>query len=130
MHGGEQVMKTMTLEELQQALAAQGVPREYYAFKCPKCETVQSAADLIRAGAGSTFDQVESYLGYSCIGRFTGQKYSKRSKGAHVGCDWTLGGLLKFPDFVIVTPDGIQHPHFAPASPEEAQAHLSAVAMG
>lgn len=123
-------MQTMTLAELQDALRAQGVPRDHYAFKCPMCETVQSAADLIRAGAGADFDQVEKFIGFSCIGRFTGQKFTKASKGAHVGCDWTLGGLFRMHVLEIVTPDGKHHPHFAPATPEEAQAHMAAVAMG
>jgi len=46
-------MKTMTVEEFHTALKAQGVAsHEHAAFICPMCKTVQSARDLIAAGAG------------------------------------------------------------------------------
>jgi len=57
-------MKTMTLKEFLAALKAQGVPSPKQAFLvCPMCGTLQSADDLIHAGAGATFDEVEKYLG-------------------------------------------------------------------
>jgi len=65
-------MNTMTIEEFHEALIAQDVPRDHLAMKCPMCKTVQSAASLIAAGAGADFDAVGKYLGFSCVGRFTG----------------------------------------------------------
>lgn len=51
-------MRTVTLDEFQSALRAQGVSsHEHFAFKCPMCGTVQSARDLIAAGAGKDFEQ-------------------------------------------------------------------------
>ena len=115
-------MKTMTLEEFRAALKVQGMPdRTHYAFKCPACGTVQSAEDLIAAGAGSSFDEVEQYLGFSCVGRFTGAG-SPRKEADGAPCNWTLGGLFKLHSLEVVTPDGKHHPHFAPATPAEAQA--------
>lgn len=49
-------MQTMTLEEFQAALKAQGVPGVYAAMKCPMCQTVQSCADLIAAGVARPLD--------------------------------------------------------------------------
>lgn len=115
-------MKTMTLEDFRAALKAQGVSdRTHYAFTCPACGTVQSAADLIAAGAGSSFDDVEQYVGFSCVGRFTGAG-SPRKEADGKPCNWTLGGLFKLHDLEVVTPDGKRHPHFQPATTAEAQA--------
>lgn len=120
-------MKTMTLQEFRETLIAQGVPNHsHFAFKCPMCETVQSGADLIAAGAGADFDAIEKYLAYSCIGRWTGQVFTKKSKGAGLGCNWTLGGLFRTHKLEVITEDGEHHPRFEPASPEEAQAHYQA----
>lgn len=118
-------MKTVTLDEFHEALRAQGVSsHEHFAFKCPMCETLQSGADLIAAGAGENFDGVEQYIGYSCIGRWTGKKFSKHSKGGGVGCDWTLGGLFQVHKLEVITPDGKHRPRFELATPDEAQAHM------
>jgi hypothetical protein len=126
-------MTTMTLDEFKSALKAQGVPNhEHFAFKCPACSTIQSAKDLIKAGAGADFDAVEKYLGFSCVGRFTGQGSSWEGKGENAkkrppgtGCNWTLGGLFQIHILEVVTPDGEKHPRFELATPEEAQAHMA-----
>lgn len=44
-------MKTMTFDEFHATLKAQGVNHMNFALKCPMCGTVQSAVDLIQAGA-------------------------------------------------------------------------------
>lgn len=51
-------------------------------FVCPKCKTIQTAKDLLDAGVKK--EDVDGFLGFSCIGRFTKDK----------GCNWTLGGLF------------------------------------
>lgn len=118
-------METMTLAEFRAALKRQGVPsHENFAFKCPMCGTVQSGADLIKAGAGETFDDVEKYLAFSCIGCFTGAPKKGESTGR--GCNWTLGGLFRTHKLEVVTEDGEHHPRFALATAEEAQAHMHA----
>lgn len=118
-------MKTLSLEDFKAAIKAQGMPSmEHYAFICPMCETVQSGHDLIAAGAGDNFDAVEKFLGFSCVGRFTGQEFTQESKGAGRGCNWTLGGLFKTHQLEVVTPDGEHHPRFEVATLEQAQAHL------
>lgn len=99
-------MQTMTLDEFHAALKAQGLPIEDVQFRCPRCKTPQSARDLIAAGAGADFDEVEKYLGYSCVGRFDPSQ----------GCNWTLGGLFQLHELEVVTPDGAHHPRFMPLS--------------
>ena len=99
-------MKTMTLQEFKNAIKGQGKDRiEDVTFRCPKCKTLQSAQDLINAGAGKSMDEVEKYLGFSCIGRWDKNK----------GCDWTLGGLFQIHEFEVITEDGKHHPRFEPA---------------
>jgi len=117
-----QPTERITVEEFQARLKAQGVPRQHLAFKCVMCGTVQSMASLIKAGAGKTEEQVEKYIGFSCVGRFTGAGSHVKDTPPGKGCDWTLGGLLQFHELAIITPDGQVHKHFAIASPEEAQA--------
>lgn len=114
-------MKTITLDELRAELAEQGVERLDFAFKCPRCATVQSARSLIAAGAGETFEEVEKFLGFSCVGRWT-EAGTPRKKPDGRPCNWTLGGLFRLHELEVETPDGERHPLFAPATPEEAQA--------
>ena len=116
-------MKQMTVDEFHAAFHAQGAAsREQLAVVCPRCGTVQTAQDLIDAGAGKTFDDVERYLGFSCVGRFTG-KGSPRKVPDGEACNWTLGGFFKLHKLEVVTPDHAKHPRFEPATPEQARAH-------
>ena len=117
-------MKTMTLDEFKAALLAQGVPREHMALICPMCATVQSATDLIDADAGADFDAVERYLGFSCVGRFTGAGAPRRKPDGNA-CNWTLGGLFRMHKLEVITPDGEHHPRFEVATAEQAQAHMN-----
>lgn len=118
-------MILMTLDEFHAVLKAQGVLREDLAFVCPMCGTVQSARDLIAAGAGATFDDVERFLAFSCVGRWTGAVSPRRQPDGHA-CDWTLGGFLPLHKLLVVTPDGKEHPRFEPATAEQARAHAAA----
>lgn len=121
-------MKTMTMDEFKAAVLAQGVPHEHIAVVCPMCGTIQSGADLIAAGAGADFDAVEKYLGFSCVGRFTGAE-GPRKKPDGKPCNWTLGGLFSLHKLEVVTPDGNRHPRFELVSPDEAKAHMAARAQ-
>jgi hypothetical protein len=117
--------KEIRLKEFQEMLKAQGVPREDMAFVCPICGTIQSARDLIAAGAGKTFEDVEKFVAFSCVGRWTKIGQHKLDREPGWGCDWTLGGLLKCHAVDVVTPDGGIYPRFEPATPEQAKKHLS-----
>lgn len=117
-------IKRMTVSEFHAALKAQGVDQDDLALVCPMCATVQSARDLIAAGAGATFEEVERYLGFSCVGRWTGAS-SPRKQPDGAACNWTLGGLFKTHKLEVVTDDGKAHPRFMPATPEQAQAHAA-----
>ena len=112
-------MKTMKPDDFHDALKLQGVQtREDLGFVCPMCGTVQTARDLIDAGAGKDFDEVEKYLGFSCVGRWTGAR-APREKPDGNPCNWTLGGLFKLHKLEVVTPDGKHHPRFEPATKEQ-----------
>lgn len=116
-------MQTMTIPEYHAALKAQGVPdRADLAMICPMCGTVQSARDLIAAGAGLDFEAVERFLGFSCVGHWTGAG-SPRSKPDGKPCNWTLGGLFQTCKLVVVDDEGKRHPRFEVATPEQAQQH-------
>ncbi|MBF5006891.1 VVA0879 family protein [Diaphorobacter caeni] len=120
-------MKTMTLQEFQAACQAQASNREQIVFRCPMCGTMQSAQQLIAAGAGADFGAVERYLGFSCIGRFTGAESPRRDPDGRP-CNWTLGGLLQTHRMEVVTTDGKHHPHFELATNVEAEMHRAALA--
>lgn len=120
-------MRTITLDEFLREVRAQGVPQEHIAFRCVICSTVQSATDLMRAGAGKTFEDVEKYLGFSCVGRWTGAGSHREGAASGRGCDWTLGGLLGLHQLTVVTPDGQKHPRFELATPKEAKDHMAAM---
>lgn len=117
-------MRILTIEQFHSELRNQGVnSREDLAFKCPMCGTVQSARDLIAAGAGKTMDEVERYLAFSCVGRFTDAGPHKKGTPPGRGCDWTLGGFLGIHKLTVIDEEGKTHPRFEPASPEEAREH-------
>ena len=117
-------MRRIPIEAFHAELKAQGMAdRADLAFVCPACGTVQSARDLIAAGAGLDFDDVERILTFSCVGRFAGNKQPIRKGGGP--CDWTLGGLLKIHTLEVVDADGKAHPSFETASPQQAQRHAT-----
>lgn len=116
-------MITLTVQEFFAKLRSQNVPREHLAFVCPICGSIQSAYDLIKAGAGKDYDEVEKYVAFSCVGRFTHKLPAPKPFGTRYGCDWTLGGLFQFHDLEVITPDGKAHPRFRPVSATIAQAH-------
>lgn len=118
---------TMTLDEFHAACKAQAPSAELIVFKCPMCATLQTARDLVASGAGPDLDAVERYLGFSCIGRFTGAG-SPRSKPDGKPCNWTLGGFFHFHRLEVVTPDGKRHPRFELASRDEADRHRARIA--
>lgn len=117
----------MSLEEFQAACKAQAPSHDQIVFLCPMCRTPQTARDLIAAGAGDTFDEVERYLAFSCVGRFTGAPSPRREPDGKP-CDWTLGGLFGLHRMEVLTPDGKAHPRFELAGREEANAHRAKAA--
>lgn len=117
-------MKVVTVNEFHAALKAQDLPLQHVVMRCPVCGTLQSAQDLIDAGAGNDYNSVRCYIGYSCIGRWTGAQAHARRRADKQGCDWTFGGLFEVRIYQVETPDGRLHPVFEPASPAEALDHL------
>lgn len=117
-------MKRMTLDEFQAACMEQASSSELITVKCPMCGTLQNALDFIAAGAGKDWNEVSRYLGFSCVGRFTGAEAPRKEPDGK-SCNWSLGGLFKAHRMVVVTPDGIEHPHFELATRAEADAHLA-----
>lgn len=122
-------IERLPLAEFLERFKAQRVPREHLAVKCVVCATVQSMHSLIVAGAGKTPADVEKYFGFSCVGRWTKAGPFIRGKTpSGRGCDWTLGGLLTIHTLEVIDDEGKAHPHFQPASPEEAQALMASFA--
>ncbi|EDU6781537.1 hypothetical protein CJG67_001244 [Salmonella enterica subsp. enterica serovar Gaminara] len=121
-------MKTLTHEQYLALLYSQNVERQDYAVICPMCGTVQSARLLIQAGVAPDFGEAVRYLGFSCVGRFTGKSSPSDEKGKNHGCNWTLGGLLQCHVMVPEDPTGVKRPVFEPATPE--QARKQAARMG
>lgn len=116
-------MRVIKVEEFHALLKDQGVKREHLAFVCPMCGTVQSFADFYAVGVDK--DEADRVVGFSCIGRWKERKPPPKKKGTQDGCDWTLGGLFRCHELEVETPDGERHPHFVPASREQAQEHMN-----
>lgn len=117
-------VREITVQEFHAEIAAQAAGRnEDIAFVCACCKTVQSARSLIAAGAGATFEEVEKFLGFSCVGRWTGagpaDYKNARPAAGKTGCDWTLGGLFGIHRLAIVD-EGEKHPRFELATKEQA----------
>lgn len=116
-------MRQITLEELLNELEAQEVPRMHFAVRCPACNTIQSPMSFILHGV--SLDDYAKYIGFSCIGRFTGagpvKSLSTSPPQYGLGCNWSLGGFLKIHELEIIADDGV-HPHFEVATKEQAQA--------
>lgn len=115
-------MNRLLVADFKALVHAQDVEVEDYAFICPMCRTVQSARDLIRAGAGADFEAVRQYVGFSCVGRWTNAG-SPRAEPDGKPCNWTLGGLFTTHKLEVIDDSGKYHPHFEVATPEQAKAH-------
>jgi hypothetical protein len=115
-------------EWLAEAARRFGPDARTWQFVCPACGTVQSAADLLATGKfkpGS--GEVNSVLGFSCIGRFTGKGDEGIGAKNHGetwtnGCNWTLGGLLQIHTSEVVFEDGGARPVFEFAESQPALA--------
>lgn len=117
-------IQRITVEELHTRFKAQEVgERRFIAVKCPICATVQNMQSLMDAGAGETEDQVERYIGFSCVGRWTNAGEHKRDEPPGRGCNWTLGGLFKLHKLEVqVDGEPEARPYFEVATMEEARA--------
>lgn len=116
--------KEITLEQYHEQLKAQGVDIKKALMRCPACGTVQCWEDFKKAGVHPP--EIESYLGFSCIGRFTkagdeGIKKHNQGKRWNKGCNWTLGGLFQIHTLVVVAEDGTKHPRFEVLTKEDAE---------
>ncbi len=122
-------LRRISIPEFHAELKSQGVSsRDDIAFRCPICGTVQSMRSLLSAGAGKTIDDVEKFIGFSCVGRWNDAgPFKKKGPAAH-GCDWTLGGLFRLHTLEVIDGDGKPHPHFEVATPGEAQALAASIA--
>lgn len=115
--------------QLLQELARQGVSgSRYWAFRCPACGTIQSAASLMAAGMSR--EDVRTKLAIECEGRLLQRGAwpmpSDKSSGAVArrklrGCNWTLNGFVQLHELEVLK-DGVINSLFELAKPEEAQA--------
>lgn len=119
-------MKTITQDEfIADATARFGESPRNWKFVCPMCGTVQSVQQLLDAviAVGGKKDDVHGYIGFSCIGRFTGQgdagiAAKRRGEKWDKGCNWSLGGFLRLHELEVVMPDGYKRPTFELAEAE------------
>ena len=114
--------RKITVSQFHEELKAIGGDPVNWQFVCPACGTKQSAQSFYDAGFKKGEGEVNKYLGFSCIGRFTGQGdagISAKNRGEpwDKGCNWTLGGLFQIHTLEILTPDNVAHPHFEIATP-------------
>lgn len=113
-------MNKLTHEEfLAEAKNRFGADVRDWKFVCPACGTVQTVRQLLDAvvASGGTKDDVRGYIGFSCIGRFTGKSddgiaAKHRGEKWDQGCNWTLGGLLHIHTLEVTMPGGAR-PTFA-----------------
>jgi hypothetical protein len=112
-------MKTMTQAELVAELRQRfGDDARQWTFICPICKTRQNANDFFATGQFKPgTGEVNKYLGFSCIGRFTGAGPHKPGRAPGRGCDWTLGGLLQVHELEIILPNGKRSPAMEMAAP-------------
>lgn len=90
-------MEQMTVKEWEiEGEKRFGEDKRDWRFICPRCNTVQTARDLLAAGVSN--EDAKKYIGFSCVGRFTKEK----------GCNWTLGGLFQIHELIVVCSDGEQ----------------------
>ncbi len=90
-----------------------------WAFRCPSCGDVTSAADFRNAGADP------NRVGQECIGRhlgaLTGTPTTDGGRShAERGCDWTAYGLFRGP-WLVTLPDENVVPSFPLAEPTSGQ---------
>jgi len=108
--------RTITQDELRNELLRRfGTDPYKWAFVCPACGTVQTAQSFVDAGFERGKGEINKYLGFTCVGRFSGQGdegISAHQKGQawSKGCNWTLGGLLKIHTLEVVEWDGRKVP--------------------
>jgi hypothetical protein len=98
-----------------------GPDKRAWVFVCPMCKTRQSALDFYRAGAKPGTGEVNKYLGFSCIGRFTNADPHVSGEPPGKGCDWTLGGLFSIHTLEVIDEAGKAHMHFEFGEPVPAQ---------
>ena len=110
-------METMNLDDFKKEAEIRfGKKGSKWKFICPICGTAQSAEDLVAAGVPK--DKVGSYIGFSCVGRWTEAGPHKKDDKPGKGCDWTLGGLFSLHKLEIEDNEGKMHPHFELAPKE------------
>ncbi len=117
-------MKTIPQSEfVAEATKRFGPKARNWQFVCPACGTLQTPQQFLDAGVSE--DKVRTVMGFSCIGRYTGQGdagIAAKSKGLpwDRGCNWTLGGLLRIHTLALILDDGSHSPIFELAPPANA----------
>jgi hypothetical protein len=113
-------VKTITQAELCAEMERRfGPDAKAWKFFCPMCKTPQSASDFYAAGFKPGTGEVNKYLGFSCIGRFTKAGPHQPGQPPGRGCNWTLGGLFQIHQMEVVLPNGQKSPCMEIAPAEE-----------
>lgn len=103
-------------EWLEKGKRLYGKNTETWQFKCPVCETIQTAKDFIAAGASK--DEAMNSIAVECIGRHLPEKQKafdssqgKIIKGSP--CNYAGYGLLRLNPVEIEFEDGFKRHAFA-----------------
>ena len=97
--------RTLTQAELYaEAEQRFGADPNTWAFQCPHCDDIATAADFIAAGASGHM------IGQECIGRHVGALDAMLKPGNYTGrgCNWVAYGIIPGPWQVVMPPrDGL-----------------------
>jgi len=93
-------MRTMTQEAWHaRGTELYGENPNHWKFRCPACGHVQSMQGMLDRNPDLKPGDIEGRVYFSCEGRLT----------EGVGCDWSLGGLLKMHALEVFDADGVKH---------------------
>lgn len=107
--------RSCTLDEyIKEAFKRFGADKMLWAWKCPLCGFVQTAAMYKAAKAP------ESAIAFSCVGRWIDGSRKAFGGSGPGPCDYAGGGLFAVNPVVVVHPDGHTTDLFELATLEEA----------
>ncbi len=105
-------------EWFDEAVRRLGDNQNHWEFICPACGFVQSV-DTFRGLTDLADDQIEKYIGFSCVGRWLKEGEPREAFGRGLGpCNYAGGGLIGL-NRIAVEHEGKVTPVFAFAAAEE-----------
>jgi hypothetical protein len=110
-----QIIERTLAEHIRRGEELFGLDRFKWKFVCPACGHIASTQDYKDAGAP------ESAVGFSCVGRWSGQKREAFDDKDKPGpCNYAGGGLIRLSPIKITDAPGDLYFEFAPPDPATA----------